>query len=269
MRFSALLLSVALAASLLCAACSGKQKGAQNPERQSLAEYDLAVDTFHKGQPREALDHCLKAIELDDENAKALYFASAIYASFCDTVSGFSAPDCHLEEAEKYARLALKADGNFRDARNLLGQVLIHEKKYGEAIAMLDPLTKDAAYSDGYKAWGNLGWAQVLNGQLDAGIQSLRNSVTEPKFCVGHYRLGVALEKKGSLPDAEASLSSAINVDHPACQNLQDAWEALGRVRERMNKVEDARKAYEKCRDISQETRTGKMCVERLRSLSK
>lgn len=253
----------------LLAACAGGKKSPQNPERQSLAEYDLAVDTFHKGQPRQALDHCLKAIELDEENAKALYFASNIYASFCDTVAGFNAPDCHLSEAEKYARMALKVEPNFRDARNMLGQILIHEKKYDEAIAFLEPLTRDAAYPDSYKAWGNLGWAQVLKGQLDAGISSLRNSVTEPRFCVGHYRLGVALEKKGDLSGAEASLNNAVQVEHPNCQNLQDAWEALGRVHVRMNKADDARKEYQKCRDISVESATGKACAKALEVLQK
>src|SRR5256885_1432104 len=83
-------------------------------------------------------------------------------------------PDCRLADAESYARKALKADDTFRDARNLLGQILILEKKYDEAIAMLEPLTKDPAYTANYLAWGNLGWAQVLGGQVDAGIASLR-----------------------------------------------------------------------------------------------
>src|SRR5438874_681099 len=79
------------------------------------------------------------------------------------------------------ARKALKADESFRDARNLLGQVLILEKKYDEAIATLEPLTKDPAYTANYLAWGNLGWAQVLSGQIDAGIASLRNAITQPR----------------------------------------------------------------------------------------
>ena len=68
-------------------------------------------------------------------------------------------------DAEKYARRALQVQENFREAKNLLGQILIDEKKYPEAIAVLEPLTKDPSFESSFLAWGNLGWAQVLSGQ--------------------------------------------------------------------------------------------------------
>jgi Tfp pilus assembly protein PilF len=258
-----------LAAALVASACGPKQSqpGAQSPERQSDAEYDLARDLFQKGNPRAALDHALKAVSLNEDNDKAQYFVAAIYLSFCSTVRGLEAPDCKLAEVEKYARAALKASPQFRDAQNLLGQVLINEKKYKEAIQILEPLTRDAAYVHPYFAWGNLGWAQVLGGQVDAGIASLKNAVTEPRFCVGHYRLGVAFEKKGDLPGAEQSFTQAVSVPDPQCENLQDAWEARARVRVRLGKKDEARHDYEKCRDISKETQTGKVCAHKLASL--
>lgn len=263
---SAAALSFALVATPGCGTKGANQPGAQSPERQSDAEYDVALDLFSKGQNRLALDHIRKAIELNDENERALYLASAIQLSFCAGIQGFSAPDCNLAEAERFARLALKAKDTFRDARNMLGQILINEKKYAEAIAVLEPLTKDAAYAEPHLAWGNFGWAQVMNGQVDSGIASLKNSVTNPKFCVGHYHLGVAYEKKGDFAQAEASLTSAVSVDSPSCQNLQDAWEARARVRMRLGKTADARADFEKCRDISAESTTGKSCVKALGS---
>lgn len=258
-----------LAAALLLMACSGKQTnpGAQSPERQSDAEYDLARDLFQKGNPRAALDHAQKAVSLNEDNEKAHYFVAAIYLSFCSTNRGLDSPDCKLSEVEKYARAALKANPQFRDATNLLGQVLINEKKYKEAITTLEPLTRDAAYVHPYFAWGNLGWAQVLDGQVDAGIASLKNAVTEPRFCVGHYRLGVAYEKKSDLTGAEASFTTALTVPDPQCENLQDAWEARGRVRLRLGRQDEAKQDFEKCRDISKETPTGKACAQKLASL--
>lgn len=241
--------------------------GAQSPERQSEAEYDLARDSFYKGSPRSALDHALKAVQLDEENAKALYFTSTVYLWFCSTDSGMKSPDCRLADAETYARKALKADDTFRDARNLLGQVLILEKKYDEAITTLEPLTKDPAYTANYLAWGNLGWAQVLGGQVDAGIASLRNAITQPRFCVGYYRLGVAFEKKGDMVQAEKAHTDALNVESPDCQNLQDAWYARGSVRTKLGKVADARADFDRCREIGSESETGKSCAKMLASL--
>jgi Tfp pilus assembly protein PilF len=248
------------------AACSarGANAPASSPERQSEAEYDVARDFFYKGQPRLALDHCRKAIELDEENAKALYFASTIHLSFCAGKLELTDPDCRLADAERYARRALQVDERFRDARNTLGQILIHEKKYPEAIAILEPLTKDPAFESSFLAWGNLGWAQVLAGQVDQGIESLRNSITEPRFCVGHYRLGVAYEKKGDLAAAEQSLTNALSVEAPECKALQVAWEERAQVRMRLAKLPDAKGDFERCRDISADSLTGKKCVEAL-----
>jgi type IV pilus assembly protein PilF len=246
-----------------CSARGANGPGA-NVERQSDAEYDLARDSFFKGQPRLALDHCRRAIELDGENPNALYFASTIHLYFCSGRLELSDPDCRLSDAETYVRRALQVNEHFREARNTLGQILILEKKYPEAIAVLDPLTKDPAFESSFLAWGNLGWAQVLAGRVDQGIESLKSSITERRFCVGHYRLGIAYEKKGDWSAAEQSLTNAVSVEAPECKNLQDAWEERARVRVKLGNVADARGDFEKCRDIAADSRAGKACVEAL-----
>lgn len=251
-----------------CASNKGQNPGAQSTERQSETEYDLARDLFQKGNPRAALDHAQKAISLNEENEKALYFVAVIHLSFCSTNRGLEAPDCRLAEVEKYARLSLKANPQFRDATNLLGQVLINEKKFKEAIVVLEPLTRDAAYVHPFFAWGNLGWAQILDGQTDEGVKSLKNAVTlEPRFCVGHYRLGVAWEKKGDVTAAEQSFTSAVSVPDTECDKLQDAWEGRCRVRLRLGRAAEARQDCERCREISAETPTGKLCVQKLANM--
>lgn len=249
-----------------CASSKAQQPGVQSPERQSDAEYDLARDFFQKGEVRVALDHVNKAVSVNEENEKAHYLKAAILLSFCSGPRAFEAPDCMLGEVEKSARAALKVQPDFRDAKNLLGQVLINEKKYKEAISVLEPLTKDPAYVHPYFAWGNLGWAQVLDGQIDAGIASLRNAVTEPRFCVGHYRLGIGLEKKGDANLAEQAFTTAVTAD-PQCAELQDAWEARARVRMKLGKASDAKGDYERCVEISKETPTGRICIRELAKL--
>lgn len=261
-----------LTVALLALGCGGGQKGAESPgaqseEKRSLAEYDLARDYFYKGEPRAALDHALLAVKLDDENAKALYFTSTIYLWFCSGPEQLEGPDCRLADAESYAKRALEADKSFRDARNLLGQILILAKRYPEAIDVLEPLVRDPAYTANHLAWGNLGWAQVLAGRVDEGVVSLRNSVTEPRFCVGHFRLGMAYEKKGNLRQAEEAFTSAISVESPDCQNLQQAWAGRARVRKALGNVSGAREDLERCRSISRTTPDGRECAKALASL--
>src|SRR5580658_1459945 len=114
--------------------------GLHSPERQSENEYALAKDYFYKGDPRGALDHVLRAVQLNADNPRALYFASTVFLYFCSTDQGMASPDCRLADAEKYARPAVQCDPKFRDAKNLLGQTLILESKYKEAISILRPL---------------------------------------------------------------------------------------------------------------------------------
>jgi type IV pilus assembly protein PilF len=249
------------------AACGSSTPGVRNPEKASEAEYDLARDYFYKGQPRLALDHCKRALDLNDENTRALYFASTIHLFFCSSKLELQDPDCRLDDAEKYARKALQVDSSFREAKNTLGQILILEQRYPEAMSILEPLTKDPSFESSYLAWGNYGWAEVLAGQVDAGIEALKNSVTEPRFCVGHYRLGMAYEKKGDLAAADVSFTNAVTVDAPECKNLQDAWKERAEVRLKLTHLADAKTDFEKCRDISADTLAGKVCVEALARL--
>lgn len=261
--------SVALASLVMVAGCNNKQAGgAQSPERQSQSEFDIARDLFHKGDPRGALDHARMAVDLDDGNAKALYFVSVLYAFFCDLDQGLEGADCKIDEAEKYARMAVKTDGNLRDGKNLLGQILILRGQYAEAATVLEPLTKDPAYASSHLAWGNYGWALVNQGKLDEGIIALQNSTIEPKFCVGHYRLASAYEKKGDLNRAEAELTHALTTDRPECQALQDAWEARGNVRQRLGRLEEAAADFNQCAELGPKSRTGKRCAAKSHSLA-
>jgi len=230
------------------------------PERQAESEYDLAREYFYKGNPRVALDHALRATRLDETNVKALYFTSAIYLSFCAGDQGLSAPDCKMDLAEQYTKKTLEHDPRFRDAKNMLGNILILEGKFNDAIEALEPLVKDPSYNQTHLAWNNLGWAQVQVGRIDEGIASLRNAVTQPKFCVGFYHLGVAYERKGDLAAAEQNLTTALQVESPDCQNLQDAWRERGEVRLKEGHTQEACGDLSKCHDLSSNTEAGKAC---------
>jgi Tfp pilus assembly protein PilF len=246
--------------------CSRSGRGAQGPdaERQSDAEYDMARDLFARAHDaRGALAHAEKAIELNDQNAEAYHFVALVYLSFCAT----SELECRLADAEKAARRAVELKGDFRDAKNTLGNILVNEKRYDEAIAVLEPLANDILYQAPWNAWGNLGRAYLEKGKADEAIAALRRSVSaEPRFCVGNYHLGLAYEKKGDLMAARDALSRAVETDNPACKSLQDAFEARGRVYSKSKNCDLAKGDWQKCKDISAESQTGQRCVASLKS---
>lgn len=231
---------------------------AQDPERQSVAEHDLAADLWlRRNQPRQALEHALKAVELNDENADAAHLVALLYLDFCRR----SADECRLSEAEKFGRRALEAKPDFREAKNTLGVVLVHEKKYDEAIRVLRPLAEDILYQTPENAWGNLGWAYLEKGDLDHAIEALKKSIAaQPNFCVGNFRLGLAYEKKSSPAAAVEAFTRAVETDHPSCRGLQEAFLGRARALLRLERPDEARADVDRCVQLDKRTAAGREC---------
>lgn len=251
-----------IAALLWGCAGSNAGEGAKDPERMSDSEYDVARDLWlRRSSPRQALDHALKAVELNEQNADAAHLVALIYMDFCSK----NTDECRLQEAEKHARLALTAKADYREATNTLGVILIHEKRYADAIKVLKPLTEDILYQTPENAWGNLGWAQLESGATDAAIDSLRRSIAaQPLFCVGLYRLGVAYEKRREDATAAEMLTRALETPAPGCNGLQDAYAARARVEQRLGNADSARSDLLRCAELSRKTQTGKECSSML-----
>lgn len=242
-------------------ACSAAQSpgGGRDDEGRSLAEYDIARDLWlNRGQRREALDHVLEALELDDENAEAAHLAALIYLDFCRQ----SADACRLEEAERHARHALEVQSDFREARNTLGVTLIHRGRYAEAIDVLRPLTQDILYRTPENAWGNMGWAYLELGVLPEAVSALSRSVAaQPDFCVGHYRLGLAQERLGRQEQAIASFTHALEAADGRCQGLQVAYAGRARLLTAMHRTEEAQRDLQACVRLDKHTDAGRECL--------
>jgi type IV pilus assembly protein PilF len=253
-------------AALTMLGCTHGGRGANgaDSERQSESEYDVARDMFLRAHDaRGALAHVQKAIELNDQNAEAYHFEALVYLYFC----AVSPPECRLPEADRAARRAVDLKPDLREAKNTLGVVLIQEKRYDEAVSVLQPLANDILYQTPWDAWGNLGLAYLEKGKPDDAIAALRRSVAaEPKFCVGNYRLGLAYEKKGDLTAAREAFSRAVETNRPECQALQDAFEARARVYSKSKNCDQAKGDLEKCKEISADSPAGQRCLASLKS---
>jgi type IV pilus assembly protein PilF len=254
---------------LLGACAPGKDAASPgaDPVRMSESEYDIARDLWlRQHRPREALAHALEAVELDDENADACHLVALLYLQFCSDPN--TPGDCRLDAAEKFARAAVEARESFREAQNTLGVVLIHRKRHQEAIAVLKPLTEDILYQTPENAWGNLGWAYLELGKLDLALDALRRAMAaQPMFCVGGFRLGLALERKQRLTEAHEALTQALETNAPGCSALQEAYAARTRVLLALGQKAAARADLQRCAELSVQTRTGKECRSMLANL--
>lgn len=244
---------------LVALAC-GPKKQAGDPVKVSRSEYDLAADLWaRQHEPRQALEHALKAADLDRDNADAAHLVSLIFLEFCQNSR---IGECRLGEAELYARRAIKAQADLLPAQNTLAVILVHQGRFDEAIHILRPITTNILYGTPEIAWGNLGWAYLEKGDLPKAISALNRAVAaEPLFCVGYYRLGLAYRRAGQLASARDSFDHALETPAPGCSALQDAYLERAQVHAELGEREQARTDYDRCISLDKRSRAGERCV--------
>jgi tetratricopeptide (TPR) repeat protein len=232
----------------------------------SESEASLAADLWQRqGQTREALDHALKAVEYDPDNADAAHLTALLYLDFCRTSQ---IGECRLDEAERHARRAMAKRKDFLEAQNTLAVVLIHQKRYGEAVDLLIPITENMLYGTPEIAWGNLGWAYLMQDKPKKAIPALRRAVAaKPLFCVGSYRLGVAYSRTGAMESAVEAFDRAISTDAPGCERLQDAYFERAQVNLALGREQHTLADLDRCLDLSKATETGRQCNRLMASL--
>lgn len=254
-----------VAVALLASGCFATGPDPEDVKR-GQAEYELAHDAFQRASYREALAHAKTALEHDPSNADAAYIGAMIMLVFC--AADESSPDCRYAEAEAFIRKAAESESNVRDAKNALGVILVHLKRPAEAVAVLEPLSQDMLYRSPEKAWGNLGWAYLEAGRTDEAIAALKRSVAaQPLFCVGHFRLGLAYEKKREYTAAQQAFSRALGIDKGGCDRLQAALWGRARVEEKLGRTAEVRKDLERCQELASVSPIGRKCASRLATM--
>lgn len=238
-----------------------------DPVKMSQSETDLATDAWtRQGNIRGALEHALKAIELDPDNADAHHLAAILYLDFCRTSA---IGECRLDEAEKHARLAVAGRKRFLEASNTLAVVLIHMERYDEAEKILIPITQDILYNTPEIAWGNLGWTYLEQDQPEKAIPALRRAIAaQPLFCVGNYRLGVAYRQSGALESAAEALNRALETDAPGCAAMQDAFLVRAEVYLALGDESRSRADLDHCMHLSKANDVGRRCSALLNTLN-
>ncbi len=241
--------------SVLAACGSGPQ--ADQVER-SQKEFELAVGLWQEQNAPGAYQHLYRAIELDPDNSDAHLLLGNLFLLRRD-----------FKQAEKHLTEALRIRERFPEARNSLGVLYIHRKNFPKAIAHLKIATQDLLNREPHLAWGNLGWAYTEQGNHVQALQALNRAVQlQPRFCVGHFRMGQNYFSMKRYGQAEEALTAALEVEDPSCQSMQGAWQLRGLVRVKRGRPEQAVDDFERCVEISGESETGRSCRSFLETAS-
>jgi type IV pilus assembly protein PilF len=245
-----------LAFSLLSPGCGGPAS-AENALR-AQKEYELSVGLLGEQNVPAAFEHLFKSVELDKKNPEPHQLLGNLYMLRGD----LDKAEAELLEAKALAEKNPAYGAPFvAEVENSLGVVLVHQKRYDEAIVLLRQTASNILNRTPYLAWGNLGWAYSEKGQYPQAIEALLQSVRQqPLFCLGYYRLGKAYLAVRDFERAEDALTHGLEVADEGCKSLQDAWHLRGEARAKLGRRQDAIADFERCVELSGESVAGQAC---------
>jgi type IV pilus assembly protein PilF len=241
---------------LVATGCGGPAS-AENAMR-AQKEYELSVGLLGEQNIPAAFEHLFKARDLDPRNPEPHQLLGNLYMLRGDFVKA----EDELRSAKALAEKNASYGAPFvAEVENSLGVVLVHQKRYDEAIAILRETASSLLNRTPHLAWGNLGWAYYEKGQYTDAVAALTQSIRhQNRFCLGYYRLGQSYLALREFERADEALTHCLEVPDEACQNLQDAWHLRGQARARLGQRDDAIRDFERCVELSAATAAGRAC---------
>jgi type IV pilus assembly protein PilF len=255
-------------------ACAPTLRG--DPEA-SEKRFLLGADYFAKGAVRPALEELLKAVELNPKNAEARNLLGIVFLrQAADSEERIARASClppeeaRLERTEIDAkfrsaweqfRLATKLRPTYSEAWNNLAVVELHFQRWDEAIAATMRALSNIAYPEAWAAQGSLGWAYFQKGDLLRAAKELRTEVyTNPRFCVGRYRLAKVYYQQRNMEGAQMELEK-VTAD-VACP-IQEAFHLMALVGLRRGDEQGKTKAAQalrRCIELAPQSCLAKEC---------
>lgn len=212
---------------------------------------------------RQSLAELLDAQKLDDKNASVQYLLGMVY------FIGFQ----EHENAKGHVERAIDAHpGNFAEAEQLLGTILVDSGQLQEGIAHLEKARRDHLYQTPYFAEQELGWAKFkLHKYREASIHLRAAISSQPDLCGAYVRLADVEEARSDYEGAHEALSKFVT--HCDTSPLRDAcgpqllaygYYRLGMTSLKRGKNDQAADALQTCRDRFSDVEVAKECHKSL-----
>lgn len=247
-RRSAAVLLAAAACGFL-AGCGSAEAERRQREQKAEFHFKLAAGYFHNHNIELAIRELVRAFDFEPEHAESRYLYGFILFG-----------RKRFEEAAENFRRALARNPKFYAARNHLGVTYLELERFHEAIEVIEPLLKEPLYTTPYLAHNNIGWAYLRLGNLRNAEKHLRMAVfINPKFCLGHFNLGLLAKEMRDLTAAVGHLEDATRL----CADYAEAWWQLGEVLAATS-FERSQDAFRRCHALRGDAPLGRRCAARV-----
>ena len=165
-----------------------------------MAHTNLGILLANGGKTDEAMDHCLKAVQLDSTLSECHNNLGLLLAN-----SG------SIEEAIDHFRKALEIDSQDVEAQNNLGNALFYTGRTDEAAACFREALEINPYHEG--ARNNLGNILMQKGRTEEAIICYRKVLEiDPGYVQAHNNLGMALQRTDHMEDAASEYRIALEL---------------------------------------------------------
>ena len=225
---------------MLLGSCTGASDRARALADAEL-HYKLGDGHFRDREVSQAIRELVFALKADPNHSRAHHLMGFLYIGRRD-----------YDQALSHLRRAVEIDPGFLQAQNNLGTCYLALCRWDEAAGIFRSLTGNPLYQTPYIAENNLGLALFHKGRsLEASRHFQRSVFLNPRFCVGHNNLGMALIELDRPEEALAALGKALAADPECKRSYAEPHLHMGRARERLGQIVQALQEFRLCRELA------------------
>jgi tetratricopeptide (TPR) repeat protein len=236
-------------------ACASSRKGDLSKADKARLFVEAGNAALLDGDPSGALEHFLKAEELDSSLPELHHSMSLAFAQKGD-----------LNTSLAEARKAVELEPKYSEANNTLGKLLIDFGKLDEAAEPLLRASKDPLYRDSYKPLTNLGRLYYRKGDYAQSLDFLNKAIlaSPGNACIAYYYRGHVRLRESRFREAIHDYELAT---HKFCAGFADAHLALGIAYEKNHQYDLARKKFMEIQEQYPSSKVADQAVNHLRFL--
>ncbi|GEM_PF-3293331 len=178
----------------------------------ATAEYKAGLEYLKRGQTQKALAE----FQADMEVYGSYWYYPAYMSAVCYMkMKDYSSAMQMLREAESATEKSNTKVLDLAKIKTLEAQILVNEKKYGEAITLANKYIPQAPSNLQGSLYYIKGFAENKIGQSSKAVNDLLQGVAlTPKSAKGYYELGYAYVKNNNLDAAIKALEKSVKL-HP------------------------------------------------------
>lgn len=238
-----------LVLSVLLASCASKNKGKNGVDQpmteEAAIQYQFAYEFFEQGELIRALQSALDAKKVAPNNADVVNLLGLIY---------FRQQKFEAAEAEFMKAIELRP--KMSEAFVNLGSLRLAQKRYKEAIPVLEKALANPLYLYPERIHNNMGLAYAATGQNKEAEKQFKKAMQlEPEFFLATQNLAKLYMKLDRPEEAAPLLKRASSL----CETCSEPQYHLGSIFLEQGKTKLALEAFRKAHEISPESYYGRL----------